>query len=162
MPSDNCRPPRCPSAQPGMDDLIVFGVLEGSAGNDGSPRVGYLTEPLPATEDVLTLAGPVAPGEIFRMAAPCGGTSCRHFDGADCRLAARIVTLLPIVVESVPPCSIRAECRWWKQEGKAACLRCPQVITERFDPPEAIRQAADPLSPVERQSPGIPAALMGA
>jgi hypothetical protein len=158
MPSDNSRPPRCPSAQPGMDDLVIFGVRDSSAGNDRSPRVGYLTDPLPVTDDVLSLAGPVAPGEIFRMAAPCGGERCRHFDGTDCKLAARIVTLLPIVVGSVPPCAIRSECRWWKQEGKAACLRCPQVITERYDPPEAIRQAADPLSPMDRPSSGSPAA----
>jgi hypothetical protein len=140
----------CPSAQPEMDGAVVFGVRGGTAEPGQSPRVGYLADPLPASADVLALAGPVGSTEIFRLAAPCGGGRCRHFDGADCRLASRIVTLLPVVVDQVPPCSIRAECRWWKQEGKAACLRCPQVITERYEAPEAIRRAADPSSPVQR------------
>ena len=32
MPSDSSKPPRCPSAQPGMDDLVIFGVRDSSAG----------------------------------------------------------------------------------------------------------------------------------
>jgi hypothetical protein len=136
-----------------MEGLVVFGVRDGTAGLDGAPRVGYLAEPVPASDEVLALSGQVGPTELFRLAAPCGGMKCRHFDGSDCRLVTRIVTLLPTVVQSVPPCSIRPDCRWWKQEGKAACMRCPQVITERYDPPDAIRQAADPASPVERPSP---------
>jgi hypothetical protein len=150
MPDPCPKPLLCPSAQPEMDGAVVFGVRDGTAGPDRAPRVGYLSETLPASGDVLALAGPLGPTELFRIGAPCGGGKCQHFDGNDCRLAARIVTLLPIVVEQVPPCSIRADCRWWKQEGKAACLRCPQVITERYDAPESIRRAADPSTPVER------------
>ncbi|WP_256973461.1 hypothetical protein [Nostoc sp. T09] len=33
----------------------------------------------------------------------------------------RIVEDLPGVVQ------IRSSCRWWQQEGKAACMRCPQI-----------------------------------
>jgi hypothetical protein len=36
------------------------------------------------------------------------------------------------VSESLPPCPIRRECRWWQQEGKAACMRCPQIITDNY------------------------------
>ena len=135
-----------------MEGLVVFGVRDETAAHEHGqgPRVGYLAEDLPVTEDVLALSGPLAPAEIFRFAAPCAGGACRHFDGSDCRLATRIVTLLPPVVAGVPPCPIRSDCRWWKQEGKAACLRCPQVITERYDPPEPIRQVADPATPVVR------------
>ena len=42
----------------------------------------------------------------------------------------RIVEKMPAVTEKLPPCSIRRDCRWWKQEGKATCMHCPQVITE--------------------------------
>ena len=144
------KPPLCPSAQPGMDGLVVFGVRDPTAAEGPGPRVGYLTAAQPVNQDVLELSGSVSPTEIFRFAAPCAGGACRHFDGDDCRLARRIVTLLPTVVAGVPPCPIRSECRWWKQEGKAACLRCPQVITERYDAPEPLRMAADPATPAVR------------
>jgi hypothetical protein len=42
----------------------------------------------------------------------------------------RVVEKLPAVAEDLPPCSIRRNCRWWQQEGKAACQRCPQIITD--------------------------------
>ena len=41
----------------------------------------------------------------------------------------RIVQQLPTVVETLPACQIRSSCRWWLQEGKAACYRCPQMVT---------------------------------
>lgn len=56
----------------------------------------------------------------------------------------RIVEKLPAVVEQLPPCSIRRDCRWWQQEGKAACMRCPQIITDNYSSSEQLRQAADP------------------
>jgi hypothetical protein len=44
--------------------------------------------------------------------ARCEEGARRHFDGSNCRPAARIVQILPAVVESLPPCKIRYECRW--------------------------------------------------
>lgn len=52
---------------------------------------------------------------------------------------------MPAVAEELPPYSIRANCRWWQQEGKAACMRCPQVITDTYSPSELIREVATPL-----------------
>ena len=69
-------------------------------------------------------------------------------DGKDCQLATRIVQILPRAVDILPPCSIRPECRWYQQEGKAACVRCPQVMTDCYTPSEAQRLAADPSTPV--------------
>ena len=134
-------PTLCPSARPETPGAFVFGVAAGSA---DAPRVAYLTESLPVTPDVLALAGPVDPTEVFRLAAPCAGSGCRHFDGASCGLASRIVQLLPEVVTSAPPCDLRPTCRWWSQEGKAACMRCPQIVSLTLRPSEALRLAADP------------------
>jgi len=145
------KTPLCPSAQPTMEGCLVFGVLDTRT---QVPRVGYLVEAQPVTAEVLALAGPVAPAEIFRFGAPCAGHACRHFDGNDCRLATRIVQLLPVVVGALPPCQLRPDCRWWQQEGRAACLRCPQIITETFDPPELNRLAADPDTPTHRPALG--------
>ena len=135
--------PLCPSAQPGMTGSVVLGIVGGSA---AEPQVGYLVGSLPVTDEILAIAAPVKPTEVFRFAAPCAGSNCQHYDGVDCRLAKRVIHLLPAVVDVLPACSIRRDCRWWQQEGKAACLRCPQVVTEMYHPSDTLRQTADPGS----------------
>ncbi|ODG98061.1 nitrogen fixation protein [Nostoc sp. KVJ20] len=131
----------CPSARPESVDGVVFGIVAGAI---AAPRVTYLKQPLPITDEVMAKASPVTPAEIFRTAASCAESGCQHFNGKDCRLAMRIVEKLPAVVEQLPPCSIRRDCRWWQQEGKAACMRCPQIITDNYSSSEQLRQAADP------------------
>jgi hypothetical protein len=59
------------------------------------------------------LAGVFA--QVLRIAAPCQEKACCHFDGTDCRLATRLVQLIPAVVESLPACRIRPDCRWFLQ-----------------------------------------------
>lgn len=120
-------PPSCPSAQPDWEGSVVLGVVLGTS---ESPRLAHLEVLQPVTVELMALAYPVEPTEVFRIAAPCLGTGCTHFNGTDCRLVQRLVTLLPPVVEALPTCSLRPSCRWWQQEGKAACLRCPQVVTD--------------------------------
>ena len=117
---------RCPSAQPGMADAQVLGVVS----REGvEPRVEYVGGRVPATDAVLGLAAPRPPTEIFRLSARCEERRCTHFDGERCQLAVRIVGMLPEVTAWLPACNIRRGCRWYAQEGSAACLRCPQVVT---------------------------------
>jgi hypothetical protein len=123
-----------------MNGATVFGVAGGTAGRR---RVGYLTEPQPVTAEILALAGPVKPTEVFRISAACSGQACKHFDGRDCHLAKRIVQSFDPVVSGLPPCRIRPTCRWWLQEGRAACLRCPQVVTDTYDATELQKAVAD-------------------
>lgn len=129
----------CPSARPESEDSIVFGIISGTV---AEPRVAYLKHPLPITDELIAKASPITPTEIFRMATPCAAKACLHFDGQDCRLAKQIAEKLPAVAEELPPCSIRRDCRWWKQEGKAACMRCPQVITDNYNPSELAIQVS--------------------
>jgi hypothetical protein len=131
----------CPSAQPDMENCRVFGVRHPTP--DG-PQTAYLDQAIAATPEVVAMAAPAPPTEVLRLAATCEESRCVHFDGTDCRLASRIVTLLPPVVSVLPRCAIRAECRWFHQEGRAACLRCPQVVTELPDASPALRLAAQP------------------
>jgi hypothetical protein len=130
----------CPSAQPAMDNPVALGVMLGSA---EEPRMMHLERPLPVTDELLALSGPVKPTEVFRFAAPCAGDACKHFDGQDCGLVQRIVQILPRVTSDLPPCAIRSECRWWHQEGPAACYRCPQVVTETYTASDDYVRAAD-------------------
>ncbi len=147
-PTTSPQRPLCPSAAPDWDGSHVFGVVGGSA---AEPRVGYLIKPQPATPDLLGLTGLVSPTKVLRMAAPCAHGRCQHFDGVrdQCRLAAKLVRQLPQVADRPPPCRIRPECRWWQQEGKAACLRCPQVVTETDGDhaSAAFTAVADPAQP---------------
>jgi hypothetical protein len=132
----------CPSAQPGMDRAMVLGVVQ----QDGPrPVVEYLNARVPATPEILAMAAPLKPTEVFRLAATCAEHKCPHFDGADCRLATRVATMLPPVVDTLPPCTIRKECRWFAQEGAAACMRCPEITTISYD-----------LSPQVREVSGLP------
>jgi len=134
-------PPLCPSAQPEMPGSRVFGVMGGTV---QEPLLGYLDQPAPATPELLALSGPVKPTEVFRLAAPCVESACCHFDGRDCRLVTRIVQILPAVSEVLPACRIRQDCRWFRQEGRPACLRCPQVITQNCSPSKEMVRAATP------------------
>jgi hypothetical protein len=138
-----------------MDRAMVLGVVQ----HDGTrPVVEYLNERVPATPEVLAMASPLKPTEVFRLAATCAENKCPHFDGADCRLAARIVKMLPEAVDRLPPCAIRRECRWYSQEGAAACKRCPEITTVSYDLSPQVREVSglpvieEPISGLPRES----------
>jgi hypothetical protein len=135
------QPMLCPSAQPSWEGSVAIGVVSGTA---EAPRVTHFPNALPVTEGLLALAEPVTPSEVFRFAAACMCSGCVHFEAEQCRLANRIVQLLPVVAERLPACPIRPNCRWWRQEGKAACMRCPQVATDNYNPSTVMREAATP------------------
>ena len=88
----------------------------------------------------------MSPLAVFRTAAPCAANACLHFAQGRCRLASRIVDDLSEAVDGLPACRIRPSCRWWQQEGKAACLRCPLIVTENANPSEELRHASDPFA----------------
>lgn len=136
-----CAQSLCPSAQPDQEGSVILGVVTGTA---DEPHLAYLVEPQPVTDEILALTKPVIPTEVLRFAAPCVGNACMHFDGSACRLVTRVVQLLPRVVDVLPACRLRPKCRWWQQEGKAACLRCPQVVTDCYTGSPQWRQAATP------------------
>jgi hypothetical protein len=131
----------CPSTQPDKDNPVIFGVVEGTV---ESPKIAYLTATQAVTEEVLALSTPAKPTEIFRMASTCQESGCKHFDGNDCRLVKGIVDRLPSVVDTLPACQIRPDCRWWQQEGKSACFRCPQIVTDNYQSSDIIQEVANP------------------
>jgi hypothetical protein len=124
----------CPSVTSIGPDAQIFGVLTKS-GTEAF-HVGYLTEALTSTPELLASAAPANSTEVFRAAAPCVERGCKHFDGTNCQLAARITAMLGPVVSALPRCAIRPTCRWFRQEGREACLRCPQVATQQCNADE--------------------------
>ena len=129
----------CPSAQPGMDNCRVLGVIDHDA---PKPMLLYLNREMAVTPEVLALAAPLKPTEVFRLAATCEEHRCPHYDGTDCQLATRIVAMIPAAVESLPPCLIRKDCRWYSQEGEAACHRCPEITTVTYDLSPRMREVS--------------------
>jgi hypothetical protein len=134
------RPLDCPSAQAGNKDARVYGVLTGTP---KARRVGYLTETQPVSAKILALSKPAKPTEVFRIAATCEMSGCKHFKSNACTLAQRIVDGLAPVVNALPHCQIRPTCRWFNQEGRNACLRCPQVITDKPNATPEEKRIAD-------------------
>jgi hypothetical protein len=128
----------CPSAPPEIEGAVAFGVVDHSA---DTPEVLYFEEPLPVTPELLALASPLRPTEVFRFGATCQQRGCAHWGGKTCNLAERIVdgiepgTLAPI-------CQLRPTCRWFAERGARACVRCAAIVTQDERPTEAIREAA--------------------
>jgi hypothetical protein len=120
----------CPSA-PCAPGSALIGLVR----SDGT--IGYVRPALPVTDDFLErVRTGGTPGARFRFAAPCVEDGCVHWDEEGCGV---IRTVLETVGASedpapLPRCAIRAACRWFAQEGRAACGACPLVLTsERRD-----------------------------
>jgi hypothetical protein len=131
----------CPSARPDQAADTVIGVV---GSRDGAARVSMLPRPVPLRSVAHLVPDTVPVAEVLRLAAPCAEQRCSHFDGHRCTLASRIVAGLPAVIDRLSPCALRPSCRWWRQEGPAACRRCPQIVTEPFRTSDLMREVAAP------------------
>lgn len=124
-----------------MADSSVLGVI---CEVDGQAFLHHLADKVAVTPDVLALAGTASVGHVFRIAAACATSACSHFDGEDCRLASKLIHGATDRVKALPPCRIRRNCRWYVQEGKAACFVCPLILSETAEPTRALAYAANP------------------
>lgn len=124
----NDRSTMCPSVPPEHPDAVAFGVIGGTV---ESPELIPLIPPQPVNDELLALAGPVNPGEVFRFAGKCAEGACSHWENEShtCRLALKTVQFMPRISDKLKACAIRPTCRWYGQEGKAACERCPGVVS---------------------------------
>ena len=127
----------CPSAQPQLPGSAIFANVEN---NSPEPNISFLRSSVPVSEGtMLALAGEMLrANQMFRFAAPCEQAGCTNWSGAHCRVAERLVQILPVSSSELPACVIRPHCRWFAQEGGAACLRCSQVVTNSADFEEAL------------------------
>jgi len=116
----------CPSAQPDMEGARIIGLVTGTL---ESPRIAYLEPGINLTLSAVKSLGELEPTRVFRFGAHCEQARCKHFDGAQCALGRRVASQLERVVEQLPACQIRKSCRWYAEQGRDVCLRCPQIIT---------------------------------
>jgi len=130
----------CPSAPHDSEDSLVFGVVTGV----DQTSVTYLSEPVPESALGVVLPDGVEPTQVFRFTAKCAEHKCRHFQDCKCTLGDRIVKMLPTVSESLPKCSIRGHCRWFRERGRAACLRCPGIVSHETRVSDQIAEVSTP------------------
>jgi hypothetical protein len=120
---------RCPSA-PATEGALLIGVV----GADG--RVANLGTPLPIDAAFIeTAKAQGAPEQRFRFSSRCQKERCLHWQNHECALigelhAAALEAGESLKAPGLPPCAIRAKCRWWRQRGRDACAVCPLVVTD--------------------------------
>jgi hypothetical protein len=133
----------CPSVPHDWEGARVFAVVGGTVDR---PELSYLDQALPVTDEVVRMAAPVAPDEVFRMAGACASHRCVHYTSEDdrCTLVERTVGMTETAVHLLPRCAVRAGCRWWQQEGADACRRCPQVARRDYAADEITHAVATP------------------
>jgi hypothetical protein len=122
--------PRCPSAPAAVGANVIGAVQE-----DGS--VAQFVTPLVADARFLEAARSHGPAERrFRFSSSCAEGKCAQWTGRECGLLGRVTQQLAeaglrTTGERAPPCTIRAECRWFLQGGYDACLTCRYVVTDQ-------------------------------
>ena len=125
------KPLRCPSSYPGGIDAKVFAVVVGSV---DEPEVKYLKKSIDATDQLLQSVSPAEPTEVFRFSSNCIDKRCGHYDSNEskCTLVQRTIQFINPKIDNLNPCAIRKSCVWRNQEGKEACVRCPQVVRDGY------------------------------
>jgi hypothetical protein len=121
------RPRTCPSA-PATDGAQLLGLI----GSDGRLHpVRSVMHVDQAFVDQAAKAGPVE--ARMRFAGRCQTDGCTQWTGTRCGVIDRAMILIEAATtekESLPPCTIRSECRWFDQRGAKACGTCIWVVTD--------------------------------
>jgi hypothetical protein len=73
-----------------------------------------------------------SPEKRFRFSSTCRQGGCIQWQGDRCGIIDQILEEQTSAegVAELPPCTIRARCRWYVQRGEAACFACPEVVTD--------------------------------
>jgi hypothetical protein len=123
-------PRTCPSAraEPGA-------VLLGVQGPQG--RIKPLRTTMTVDEGFLAAARETGPPEArMRFANACVKGNCAQWTGHHCGVIERVLDHLgtPPAPDTLPPCLIRATCRWFAERGGAACGVCDMIVTDNAVP----------------------------
>lgn len=125
-PADTPR--TCPSARCAPGARLI-----GMVQPDG--RVAMLRTPLAVDAGVAARLAGDRPEARMRFADTCQEGRCAQWTGRGCGVIARVLdALAPEPPAALPPCALRATCRWFGQEGGAACAACPEVVTDTAAP----------------------------
>jgi len=96
-------------------------------------RVHYVSPALPVDDDFRAKARRRdAPESRFRFAGTCVEHGCTQWTGSRCGVIDKVLDQAADVTldTELRPCAIRRDCRWFAQQGAAACHVCPLVVTD--------------------------------
>lgn len=105
--------------------------LLGVVGPDG--RVHYVSPALPLDDGFRAKARDLGlPETRFRFTGACVEGACAQWTGSRCGVIDNVVGQADGVEldTELRPCTIRRDCRWFAQQGGAACHVCPLVVTD--------------------------------
>ncbi len=125
-------PKSCPSA-PAAPGNTLLGML----GPDG--RIHNLRTTMAVDDAFVARASQHGPPEArMRFAGTCVTSGCKQWTGARCGVIDRAMREIGAAggapaAESLPPCTIRATCRWFSQIGANACAACTLIVTDTRD-----------------------------
>jgi hypothetical protein len=121
----------CPSAPAHAGAKLLGRFTE-----EGS--LAFAATPLRVTNTFLAAANET--GDIekrFRFASQCMQSACSRWQNGRCMVAVAAAGAAgeqkPATDQLLPACAIRTQCRWFAQEGAAACRICPQVVYDMND-----------------------------
>jgi len=94
--------------------------------------VAYLGEPIKIDADFVAEARMrQSPERRFRFSAKCQEGACQQWTGTRCGVIDKMLEQLGEIDETtLPKCGIRGYCRWFRQNGVAACHACRLVVTD--------------------------------
>jgi hypothetical protein len=115
----------CPSraCEPGVR---ILGVMRPSG------HLAYLQTPVSVDERFVAQAkAEGSPERRFRFTGACVEDACPQWTGERCAVADEVVSTIPVAAPSkLPACVIRRTCRWFAQNGAAACRVCDQIVDD--------------------------------
>ncbi len=115
----------CPSSrcEPGASLIAIVG-------DDG--RLAHVTPALTVDEAFVEAAAQHgSPEARMRFASPCLEAGCAQWTGSSCGIIEQVMAAgIGPAGGRLPRCAIRPSCRWYAQEGAAACRACPLVVTD--------------------------------
>ena len=116
----------CPSAQ--CDEgAILLGVVQKNG------HISFVRDKVFIDDEFVRISHlGRSPEKRFRFANTCAKAACKHWRNHQCMVVDTIVDICSPQPEMprLPQCSIRENCRWFKQSGRKACTLCPLIITD--------------------------------
>jgi hypothetical protein len=92
-------------------------------------KMAILSKPLEINHHEF-IGDELHPERSFRFINKCASVDCHQWKHGKCSIAQQLGQSFIDKNESVPDCSIRSQCRWFKQEGIDICRLCPRVVTD--------------------------------
>jgi len=116
----------CPSARC-KEEAVLLGIVQQNG------HISFASDRIGIDSRFVQIARMGrSPEKRFRFADDCINSSCAQWINGRCGVIDEIVHTFSADPgpSELPNCSIRTQCRWYKQCGAKACSVCPQVITD--------------------------------